>query len=72
MELFLLKFKKKQMQEKFKDYEFCVDVALKNATKRISLLDDLNGRCVTEEYKEWLNDGVSKHSVLLLREDPII
>ena len=25
-----------------------------------------------EEYKEGINDGVNKHSVLLLREDPII
>ena len=60
------------MQEKFKDYEFCVNVALKNAKKRLSQLDDLDCKCVMEEYKEWLNDGVSENSVLLLREDPII
>ena len=26
----------------------------------------------TEEYKEWINDGLNKHTVLLLRDDPII
>ena len=60
------------MQENPKDYEFCIKVALNNAKKRINLLDNSNKKCVLEEYKEWINDGLSKHSVLLLREDPII
>ena len=60
------------MQENPKDYEFCIKVALNNAKKRINLLDNLDKKCVLEEYKEWINDGLNKHSVLLLREDPII
>ena len=60
------------MQENPKDYEYCIKVALDNAKKRIKLLDDSNKKCMLEEYKEWINDGLSKHSVLLLREDPII
>ncbi len=60
------------MQEKFKDYEFCIKVALENAQKRIDLLDNSDKQSVLEEYKEWIRDGLSKHSVLLLREDPII
>ena len=60
------------MQENSKDYEYCIEVALNNAKKRIKLLDNSNKKCVLEEYKEWINDGLNKHSVLLLREDPII
>ena len=60
------------MQENPKDYEFCIKVALNNAKKRINLLDNSNKKCVLEEYKEWLNDGLNKHIVLLLRDDPII
>ena len=60
------------MQENSKDYEFCIKVALENAKKRINLLDNSDKKCVLEEYKEWINDGLSKHPVLLLREDPII
>ena len=60
------------MQEKSKDYEFCIKVAIDNAKKRINLLDNLDRKCVLDEYKEWINDGISKHTVLLLREDPII
>ncbi len=60
------------MQEKSKDYEFCIKVALDNAQKRIDLLDNSDKQSVLEEYKEWIRDGLSKHSVLLLREDPII
>ena len=71
-ELFLIKLKKKLMQENFKNYEFCIKVALDNAKKRIDLLDNSNKKCVLEEYKEWINDGLSNHTVLLLREDPII
>ena len=60
------------MQEKSKDYEFCIKVALENARNRIDLLDNSDKQSVLEEYKEWIRDGLSKHSVLLLREDPII
>ena len=60
------------MQENTKDYEFCIKVALDNAKKRIRILDNLDKKCVLEEYNEWIKDGLSKHTVLLLREDPII
>ena len=60
------------MQENSKDYEFCIKEALENAKNRINLLDNSDKNCVIEEYKEWIRDGISKHTVLLLREDPII
>ena len=60
------------MQENSKDYEFCIKVALDNARKRINLLDHLDKKSVMEEYKEWIKDGIRSHTVLLLREDPII
>ena len=60
------------MQENFRDYKICIKVALDNAKKRINLLDNSDKKSVLEEYKEWINDGLSKHSVLILREDPII
>ena len=60
------------MLENSKDYKFCIKVALDNAKKRINLLDNSNRKCVLEEYKEWIQDGLSSHTVLLLRDDPII
>ena len=60
------------MQENSNDYKFCIRLALDNAKKRINLLEDSNKKCVIEEYREWLNDGLNKHIVLLLRDDPII
>ena len=60
------------MQENSKNYEFCIELALDNARKRINVLDKFDKKCVLEEYREWIQDGLSKHSVLLLREDPII
>ena len=60
------------MQENSKGYEFCIKLALDNAKKRINLLDNSNKKCVLDEYKEWINDELDQHSVLLLREDPII
>ena len=60
------------MNENPKDYKSSIKVALDNAKKRIKLLDDSNKKCVLEEYREWINDGLNKHIVLLLREDPII
>jgi len=60
------------MQKKSQDFEYSVKLALDNAKKRISFLEDSNKKSVLEEYNEWLKDGLSKHTVLLLREDPII
>ena len=60
------------MQKNSKDYEFCINLALENAKKRIKILDNLDRKCVLEEYREWFNDGLSMHTILLLREDPII
>ena len=34
--------------------------------------DSADKKSVIEEYKEWIKDGLNKHQVLLLREDPII
>ena len=60
------------MQENTKDLELCINVAFDNAKNRINLLQNADKNCVVEEYKEWIIDGVNKHKVLLLREDPII
>ena len=60
------------MQEKPKDYELSIKLALENARKRINILDFADKKSVLDEYKEWLNDGLNKNSVLLLRDDPII
>ena len=60
------------MQENSNDYELCIRLTLDNAKKRINLLEDSNKKCIMEEYREWLNDGLNKHTVLLLRDDPII
>ena len=60
------------MNETPKDYKSAMKVALDNAKKRIKLLDNSDKKCVLEEYREWIHDGLNKHIVLLLREDPII
>ena len=60
------------MQENSKDYEFCIKLALDNAKNRMLILENSDKKCVLEEYKEWIKDGLSNHTVLLLREDPII
>ena len=60
------------MQENSKDYKICIKEALDNAKNRIRILAKSDKTCVLEEYKEWINDGLSNHTVLLLREDPII
>ena len=60
------------MQENSNDYRFSIELALDNAKKRINLLDNSNKKCVLEEYKEWIKDGLNNHTVLLLRDDPII
>ena len=56
------------MQENLKDYRFCIKLAIDNAKKRIKFLDNSDKKCVLEEYKEWINDGLNEHTVLLLRE----
>ena len=60
------------MEENPKDFEYCINIALDNAKKRINLLNSSDKKSVIEEYKEWIKDGSSKHTVLLLRDDPII
>ena len=60
------------MSEDSKDYKFCINIAIDNAKKRITLLDKNDQKCILEEYKEWIKDGFNYQSVLLLREDPII
>tara|TARA_A100001035_G_scaffold197633_1_gene158455 strand:- start:562 stop:744 length:183 start_codon:yes stop_codon:yes gene_type:complete len=60
------------MKENSKDYQFCIKEAIDNAKKRITILDSFDRKCVLEEYKEWIKDGFSDHTVLLLRDDPII
>tara|TARA_B100001989_G_scaffold234905_1_gene195762 strand:+ start:848 stop:1030 length:183 start_codon:yes stop_codon:yes gene_type:complete len=60
------------MQENNKDFEYCIKLVLDNARRRIDLLDNLDKKCLLDEYKEWINDDLSKHKVLILREDPII
>ena len=60
------------MNQNSNNYEFCIKLAIDNAKKRINLLDDSDKNCVLEEYKEWIKDGLSNNTVLLIREDPII
>ena len=60
------------MNENPQDCESSIKIALDNAKKRIKLLENSDKKCVLEEYREWINDGLNKHMVLLLREDPII
>ena len=60
------------MQENTKNLQYCIKLALDNAKKRINKLDSFDKKCVLDEYKEWINDDLSKQKVLMLREDPII
>ena len=60
------------MKRNPKDYELCINVALENAKKRINLLDNYDKKSVLEEYKEWINYGLNDHTILILRDDPII
>ena len=39
------------MQENPKDYEYCINIALDNAKKRINLLNSADKKSVIEEYK---------------------
>ena len=60
------------MHKNSNDYQFCINVAIDNAKKRINLLNNADKKSVLEEYKEWINDDLNNYTVLLLREDPII
>ena len=60
------------MKENYYDFEYSIKEALDNAKKRIKILGSSDKKCVLEEYKEWINNGFNKSTVLLLREDPII
>ena len=60
------------MQDNNENYEISIREALDNAKKRISILHNSDKKCVLDEYKEWIKDGLNMHTVLLLREDPII
>tara|TARA_Y100001970_G_C13436940_1_gene463829 strand:+ start:286 stop:468 length:183 start_codon:yes stop_codon:yes gene_type:complete len=60
------------MTKDFRDCNFCINIAIANAKKRIKVLDKIDQNCILEEYKEWIKDGFDYQSVLLLREDPII
>ena len=60
------------MSENSNDYKSCIKFALDNAMRRIKLVDDSDKKCLLEEYKEWIDDDLNLHSILLLRDDPII
>ena len=60
------------MQKKSKNFEYCLKLSLDNAKKRINLLEKSDKQSVLEEYNEWLDDGLNNHTILFLREDPII
>ena len=60
------------MSEEKGDYTHSINLAIVNAKKRMAVLDNLDRKCISDEYKEWINDGFNEQSILLLREDPII
>ena len=60
------------MKKDSKDYKYCINVAISHAKRRINLLDNMDKKCMLEEYKEWIKEEFDYQSVLLLREDPII
>ena len=60
------------MKENSNDCDTSIKLALSNAEKRIKILDHKDKKSVLEEYKEWLSEGLNKHTILLFREDPII
>ena len=60
------------MKENSIDYKFSIKLAVDNEKKRINLLDNFDKKCVLEEYKEWINDCLNKHTDLLLRDDRIM
>ena len=60
------------MKKDAENFQFCIKIAIENAKKRINLLEEMDQKCILEEYKEWIKDDLDYQSVLLLREDPII
>ena len=72
MKLFSLRFNKNLCKKTPMIINFVLSWPWKMQKKRIELLDNSHKKCVIEEYKEWINDGLNKHTVLLLRDDPII
>ena len=60
------------MDNDFKDCKLCINAAINNAKKRITLLDKEDQKSILEEYEEWIRDDFDYKSVLLIREDPII
>ena len=54
------------------DIQFCINLAIDNAEKRVKLLEERDQKCILAEYKEWLKETIDYQSILLLREDPII
>ena len=60
------------MNEDSGDIKFCINLAIDNAKKRIKIISKNDQKCILEEYKEWLKDGIDYQSILLLRDDPII
>ena len=72
MAIIFNKIIKKLMEENNQDLELCIRLTLDNAKERINLLSNSDKESVIEEYKEWINDGLNKDGVLLLRDDPII
>ena len=60
------------MKENSLDINYCINLAIDNAKKRIKLLEERDQKCILEEYKEWLKESIDYQSILLLREDPII
>ena len=68
----LTRIKKKQMKKNSPDFKYCINLAIDNAKERIKLLEKEDKNCVLEEYKEWINGDMNYHSILLLREDPMI
>ena len=60
------------MKNNSQDFKYCINLAIDNAKERIKLLEKEDKNCVLEEYREWINGDMNYHSILLLREDPMI
>ena len=60
------------MRENFQNYEVCIELALEDAKKRIKVLNRGDKKCVQEEYREWIKDGLNQETILILRDDPVI
>ena len=60
------------MNEDSGDIKFCINIGIDNTYKIIKTIEKGDQRCILEEYKEWLKEGIDYQSILLLREDPII